>query len=84
MAGRLVGRQFDADDLDALVATLSVRTHRKLVKTHGLAPLRAETLVAGLVILAEVGRLLERRFTVARGGLREGAALELASALAAA
>jgi exopolyphosphatase/pppGpp-phosphohydrolase len=45
----------------------------------GINPRRAGTVVAGAVVLAEVARVLRRRLVVARGGLREGVALELAA-----
>ena len=41
---------------------------------YGIDPLRARTLLAGALILAEAQRRLGVPLEVARGGLREGAA----------
>ena len=38
---------------------------------------RARTLPAGAIIFAAIADLLDVRFRIARGGVREGAALEL-------
>jgi exopolyphosphatase/guanosine-5'-triphosphate,3'-diphosphate pyrophosphatase len=82
--GKVLGRRYDADALDDAVQELSRRPAAKRVSAFGLHPLRAETIVAGAIVLGEVGRLLGRPFALARGGLREGAALELAAGVAAA
>jgi exopolyphosphatase / guanosine-5'-triphosphate,3'-diphosphate pyrophosphatase len=77
--GKVLGRRYDAEALDDAIPKLARRPAAKRAERFGLHPLRAETIVAGAVILAEVGRLLERPFELARGGLREGAALRLAA-----
>ena len=59
-------------------------TVRETARRHGLAPERARTLAAGALILAEAQRRLGLPLEVARGGLREGAALALLSERAAA
>lgn len=76
---KLVGRTFGPEELDSVVALLSRRRSRKLARGAGIDPARAETLVAGALLLAEASRVLDRSLTLARGGLREGAALALAS-----
>jgi exopolyphosphatase/pppGpp-phosphohydrolase len=54
------------------------RPSAKVARAFGLEPARAETLLAGSLLLAEASRRLGVPFRLARGGLREGAALELA------
>jgi exopolyphosphatase/pppGpp-phosphohydrolase len=73
-----VGRRYGPDELDEAVAVLSSRRIGAIVRSFGIHPRRAGTLVAGAIVLAEVSRLLDRPYEVARGGLREGAALALA------
>lgn len=79
---KIVGRRFDADDLDEAVKILSRRPAAKAARTFGIDARRAETLLAGALLLAGAGRALGTPFELGRGGLREGAALELASASA--
>jgi exopolyphosphatase/guanosine-5'-triphosphate,3'-diphosphate pyrophosphatase len=76
---KIVGRRFDADDLDAAVKILSRRPAAKAARRFGIDAQRAETLVAGALLLAEASRVLRTSLELGRGGLREGAALELAS-----
>ena len=80
---KIVGPHFDADDLDRAVAILSRRPAAKSARTFGVTPERAETLLAGALLFARAGRALGIGFELGRGGLREGAALELAGALVA-
>jgi exopolyphosphatase/guanosine-5'-triphosphate,3'-diphosphate pyrophosphatase len=75
---RIVGRRFDADDLDRAVKLLTRRPAAKAVRSFGIGPERAETLLAGALVLAGTSRLLGTAFELGRGGVREGAALELA------
>jgi len=77
---RIVGRRFDADDLDRAVKLLSRRPAAKAVRSFGIGVERAETLLAGALVLAGASRLLGTAFELGRGGVREGAALELAGA----
>jgi exopolyphosphatase/guanosine-5'-triphosphate,3'-diphosphate pyrophosphatase len=76
---RLVGRTFDADDVDAAVRRLSRRRSAKVAREAGIDRDRAETMLAGAILLGEAARALDRPLTLARGGLREGALLELAA-----
>ena len=77
---KIVGRRFDADDLERAVKILSRRPAAKAARPFGIAPERAETLLAGALLLAGASRVLGTAFKLGNGGLREGAALELAGA----
>jgi len=81
---KIAGRNLDADRLDAVIAELSSRPRSRIAAAYGLERSRAGTILAGALILAEVQRRLDVPFEVARGGLREGAALALARVAAAA
>jgi exopolyphosphatase/guanosine-5'-triphosphate,3'-diphosphate pyrophosphatase len=81
--GRVVGRRFGVDRLEELAATLAGRRAESVTESVGVTPDRARTLLGGTLVLAEVARRLGRDLEVARGGLREGAALALARAEAA-
>jgi exopolyphosphatase/guanosine-5'-triphosphate,3'-diphosphate pyrophosphatase len=83
-AAKLVGRTLGADDLDDAVTTLARRRPAKVARSLGFDPARARTALAGVLLLAEAARVLDRPLTLARGGLREGAALALATEGAAA
>jgi exopolyphosphatase / guanosine-5'-triphosphate,3'-diphosphate pyrophosphatase len=77
---RLIGSPFEPEALDEAVAVASRRTVEQLARTFALRRARAETLAAGAIVLGETARLLGRPLELARGGLREGAALALAAA----
>lgn len=77
---KIVGRRFDADDLEQAVKAFSRRPAAKAARPFGIAPERAETLLAGALLLAGTSRVLGTAFELGKGGLREGAALELAGA----
>jgi exopolyphosphatase/pppGpp-phosphohydrolase len=77
------GRQ--AANGEELVAVLSEATQAPVVaEPHGITPERAHTLLGGTLVLAATARRLRTDLEVGRGGLREGAALALARAAAAA
>jgi exopolyphosphatase/guanosine-5'-triphosphate,3'-diphosphate pyrophosphatase len=80
LSGDLLGEQ----ELRRAVSTIRKASPATLVRTLGVPRKRAETLLAGAIILAEVQRRLAVPFRVAPGGLRQGAVLELASRSAAA
>jgi exopolyphosphatase/guanosine-5'-triphosphate,3'-diphosphate pyrophosphatase len=82
--GRVVGRRFGVGQLEKLTDTLSSVPVETVTESHGVSPERAETLLGGTLVLTEVARRLDRDLEVSRGGLREGAALALARAEAAA
>jgi exopolyphosphatase/guanosine-5'-triphosphate,3'-diphosphate pyrophosphatase len=76
---RLVGGIYDHDDAAAAVAILARRRSGKVAREVGIDPSRAGTLLAGALLLGEASRTLGRPLRLARGGLREGAALALAA-----
>jgi exopolyphosphatase/guanosine-5'-triphosphate,3'-diphosphate pyrophosphatase len=75
---RVAGRSLDARLLEDVIAELGARTPGRIAAAYGLERSRARTILAGALVLAEVQRRLGLPFEVARGGLREGAALALA------
>jgi len=81
---RLVGRTLTPKQLDKATALLRKRTAAEIAEEFGLPLWRARTLLAGVLVLAEAQRRLGVPLVVARAGLREGAAIELAAAAAAA
>jgi exopolyphosphatase/guanosine-5'-triphosphate,3'-diphosphate pyrophosphatase len=81
---RLVGNTLGEEELEEAVRMLRRRSSARIAKTFSLDPLRARTLLAGAVVLAEARSKLGVPFSVARAGLREGAANELLAELAAA
>ena len=81
---RIVGCAYDADRLQHVIAALASRSAEQTSRELALPFHRARTLIAGSLILAEVSRLLGVELTPAKGGIREGAALQLAAQRAAA
>ena len=76
---KLVGRRLDPETVEPAISLLARRPARKVARASGIGLPRAGTLLAGALILGEVSRSLERSLVLARGGLREGAALALAA-----
>ena len=81
---KVIGRTFGPDDLEEVVRIAARRPARDIARAFDLRTSRAQTLAAGAIVLAETSRLLGRPFELARGGLREGAALGLAASASAA
>jgi exopolyphosphatase / guanosine-5'-triphosphate,3'-diphosphate pyrophosphatase len=81
---RVVGRTLDHQALETAVLTLASRSRREIAKEFGVDRPRARTLLAGSIILSEAQRRLGVPLIVARGGIREGAALTLLGSVAAA
>ncbi len=75
--GKAVGPALGPVELEAVVHDLIEMPTRVYAKRHRLDPARVLSLAAGAVLLAEVQALLETPLIVARGGLREGAVLDL-------
>ncbi|HEY7259597.1 MAG TPA: hypothetical protein VH459_11025 [Gaiellales bacterium] len=75
---KVAGRSLSAELLESVIAELTSRPAGRIATEYGLERSRARTILAGALILAEVQRSLDVPFEVARGGLREGAALTLA------
>ncbi len=76
---KLVGRTLGPGELDEALDLVARTSPAKLAKRYEIDPVRAQTLAAGTVILAEVQALFQVPLVVARGGLREGLAGELLS-----
>jgi exopolyphosphatase / guanosine-5'-triphosphate,3'-diphosphate pyrophosphatase len=81
---RLVGRTLGPKELDKAASLLRKRRAAEIAEAHGVPLWRAQTMLAGVLVLAEAQRRLGVPLVVARAGLREGAALELAAAAEAA
>ncbi len=77
---KLVGRVFDADEVEEAIAIFARRPSAKVAREAGIHPVRAASVLGGALLLAETARLLDRPLGLARGGVREGAALALAGA----
>jgi exopolyphosphatase/guanosine-5'-triphosphate,3'-diphosphate pyrophosphatase len=82
--GRVIGSSYGADQLEGLAETLVRVELHAIVASYGLTEKRAETLLAGTLILLELAHRLDSQFHVVRGGVREGAALRLGRSLRAA
>ncbi|MDW8338746.1 MAG: hypothetical protein RMM28_06370 [Thermoleophilia bacterium] len=76
--GRLLGKRFDADDLDDLVLRLVVNGVERTIAGTAITRERAETLLGGVLVLAEIADRFGRPLRVSPRGLREGAILALA------
>jgi exopolyphosphatase/guanosine-5'-triphosphate,3'-diphosphate pyrophosphatase len=77
---RLAGtRTLGEEELAAALKLLRKRPPDELAAEHDIDPERARTLPAGAVILSEIQRRLAVPLVVGRGGVREGALLELAA-----
>jgi exopolyphosphatase/guanosine-5'-triphosphate,3'-diphosphate pyrophosphatase len=77
---RLLGtRTLGRDELQVAVRELRKRPSSEIALEHGIDPERARTLLGGALILGEVTFRLAVPLVVARGGVREGAALALAA-----
>jgi exopolyphosphatase / guanosine-5'-triphosphate,3'-diphosphate pyrophosphatase len=77
---KILGRRFGVGELDELVERLAKLGPSGAASRFGVTRERAETLLGGTLVLAEVARLVETDLELGRGGLREGAALSLARA----
>ena len=81
---KVAGRQLGAKQLERAEAHPCKRSSEEIAKRFEIDPRRARTLLAGCLILGEVQARLAIPLEVAKTGLREGAALEVLSELAAA
>ena len=75
----LVGTILGPDELERALALLARTPADEISLTYDLDPGKLSTLAAGAVILAALEERLDIPLRVGRGGLREGAALELAA-----
>lgn len=80
---KLVGRRLDEQELLAALMLLSAAPSAVVATDYAIPPERARTLAAGAIILLEARRRLGVPLEVARGGVREGAALAMLAELAA-
>ena len=78
---KLVGATLGPAELVEALEIVSARKAKEIERTYGVPRWRARLLPAGATILAAIQERLGAELTVARGGLREGAALELAEHL---
>jgi exopolyphosphatase / guanosine-5'-triphosphate,3'-diphosphate pyrophosphatase len=77
---RILGPRFGPKKLDALAERLARLGADGVIAARDITPQRAETLLGGTLVLAEVARRLDSKLEVGRGGVREGAALAFARA----
>ena len=75
--GRIVGKRLDAETLAIALSLVSSTPAKQVASRYEIPSWRAAVLPAGALILTQVQQLLNVPLTVARGGLREGAALEM-------
>ncbi|HZT91074.1 MAG TPA: hypothetical protein VFA05_03455 [Gaiellaceae bacterium] len=80
---QIVGARLSPHGLDEALELLATTPRANIAAKHGIDVERARTLAAGAVILAALQRRLGVPLRVTRGGVREGAAGELARTLAA-
>ena len=81
---RIAGDELDAQVLAQTVRQLRKRESRQIANEFRVDRNRARTVPAGALILCEIQRRLRVPIEVGRGGIREGAALMLLEATAAA
>jgi exopolyphosphatase/guanosine-5'-triphosphate,3'-diphosphate pyrophosphatase len=81
---QIVGNELGADELDEVAGILARTRAEEITELYGIEPERVRTLAAGAVILGAIRDRLHVPLRVARGGVREGAALELEQRLEAA
>lgn len=74
---KLVGTTLGPAELEQALAIVTERKATDIAAEFDVPSWRALLLPAGVLILGRVQRLLSRPLTIARGGLREGAVLEL-------
>jgi exopolyphosphatase / guanosine-5'-triphosphate,3'-diphosphate pyrophosphatase len=82
-ARRLVGPVLDPDELAEALRLVATKLPRTIARRYGVDRARARILPGGLVLLAEVQRLLGVPLHVCDGGIREGAVLASLETLAA-
>jgi exopolyphosphatase/guanosine-5'-triphosphate,3'-diphosphate pyrophosphatase len=75
----IVGVQLGAVELDRLLVILARTPAREIVDLYGVDPQRVRTLTAGAIIFEVLCERLGVPLRVTRGGVREGAVIELAA-----
>ena len=79
-AAKIAGRRLGREELEDVIAMASRTPPAKLARAFGFDAARAETLLAGAIILSAVAERLDAPLRLGQGGLREGIALTLARA----
>jgi exopolyphosphatase / guanosine-5'-triphosphate,3'-diphosphate pyrophosphatase len=82
-ARRLVGSKLGSAELTEALRIVETTSPREVARRFGVDRARAEILPAGVILLAEVQQRLGVALNVCSGGIREGAVLASAEALAA-
>ena len=77
---KVIGRVFGPDDLEEVVRSRRAVRRATIARASVCARPGRRPSLPGAIVLAEMSRLFEQPFTLAGGGLREGAALVLATA----
>jgi exopolyphosphatase/guanosine-5'-triphosphate,3'-diphosphate pyrophosphatase len=75
--GKIAGKRLDIDAFERALTVVGTQTAKSVARTYDIPRWRARLLPAGTLLLREAHLLLGVPLEVARGGLREGAALEL-------
>jgi exopolyphosphatase / guanosine-5'-triphosphate,3'-diphosphate pyrophosphatase len=81
---RIAGTRLGPQELETALSVLSSTSGVELVQLFGIDAERTRTVAAGAVILAALQARLEAPLRVVRGGLRDGALVEIAARRAAA
>jgi exopolyphosphatase/guanosine-5'-triphosphate,3'-diphosphate pyrophosphatase len=81
---RIVGSRLGGDELEQALVVLAETPALEVAERYGIHADRVDTLAAGAAILAELQGRLNTPLKVVRGGVREGALLELSDRRAAA
>lgn len=76
---RITGAHLDDASLEDVLAVVATTPSVKVAERYGIDPERVRTVAAGAVLLSEIQQRLGVPLKVVRGGVREGALLELAA-----
>ena len=79
-AAKIAGRRLGREELEDVITIASRTPPAKLARAFGFDAARAETVLAGAIILSAVAERLDAPLRLGQGGLREGIALTLARA----
>ncbi len=79
-AAKIAGRRLGREELEDVIRMASRTPPAKLARAFGFDAARAETVLAGAIILSAVAERLDAPLRLGQGGLREGIALTLARA----
>ena len=79
-AAKIAGRRLGREELEDVITMTSRTPPAKLARAFGFDAARAETVLAGAIILSAVAERLDAPLRLGQGGLREGIALTLARA----